>query len=82
MTYRIAFPMLALLGAGECSGRDSTGRTASATRATGTTGTKNKCRRRQANRRQTGLGSATRWGVGVNLPFSGSRPNTTTESER
>ena len=36
----------------------------------------------QANRRQTGLGIAIRWRVGVSLQVSGSRPNTTTESER
>ena len=36
----------------------------------------------QANRRQTGLGTVIRCGDGVNRPVSGSRPNTTTESER
>ena len=34
------------------------------------------------NRRQTGLGITIRWRVDVNLPVSGSRPNTTTESDR
>jgi hypothetical protein len=34
------------------------------------------------NRRQTGLGIAIRCRGSVNLPVSGSRPNTTTESER
>jgi hypothetical protein len=34
------------------------------------------------NRRQTGLGIEIRWRVGVSLPLSGSRLNTTTESER
>ena len=38
--------------------------------------------RSQANRKQTGLGSAIRWRVGVNLPFSGSRPKRATESDR
>src|SRR5437868_1159274 len=127
MTYRIAFPILALLIAAGCSdgmqavptrvqrwqlserraatkngatpgvaegltGRRNARRTraspvASATRVTETTGTEIGSRggplaASQANRRQTGLGSAIRWRVGVNLPFSGSRPNTTTQSDR
>src|SRR6266545_4040487 len=37
---------------------------------------------RQANRRQTGLGIVIRWRVGASLPLSGSRANTTIESDR